>query len=230
MSGPNASFASEDERDETVRRFYPVIRRIAGGVARAVPAAELDDLMSDGSVGLLRAMNTYDPSHGTTLEQYARRLILGSMLNGLRRMDPVSERVRRTLRVAERRRYAMAQERDRLPALGDLERDDPALRRARLTAYLHSSHSIDAPHVGSGGALADWRGEPSQYAVRSAIKRELQEALALLPPRQRQILDLHYYGELSLHAIGRQLSISPQRVSQIHLSALAKLRTIVPRT
>jgi len=220
---------NEDEREETVRRFFPVIRRIAGGVARAVPAAELDDLMSDGSVGLLRAMNTYDPSHGTTLEQYARRLILGSMLNGLRRMDPVSERVRRTLRIAERRRYALAQERDRLPALGELERDDPALRRARLTAFLHSSHSIDAP-LGGGGALADWRGEPSQAAVRSAIKRELQEAIALLPPRQRQILALHYYGELSLHAIGRQLRISPQRVSQIHLSALAKLRTIVPHT
>jgi RNA polymerase sigma factor for flagellar operon FliA len=218
-----------DERDETVRRFYPVIRRIAGGVARAVPAAELDDLMSDGSVGLLRAMNTYDPAHGTTLEQYARRLILGSMLNGLRRMDPVSERVRRTLRIAERRRYALAQERDRLPSLAELERDDPALRRARLAAFLHSSHSIDAPHTG-GGALADWRGEPSQYAVRAAIERELREAIARLPARQQAILNLHYYDELSLHAIGRQLRISPQRVSQIHLSALARLRAIVPRT
>jgi RNA polymerase sigma factor for flagellar operon FliA len=90
--------------------------------------------------------------------------------------------------------------------------------------------SLDAPLGSEGNVLADWRDEPCAQAVKSSIRRELQEAIALLPERQRQVVALHYYGALSLHAIGRKIGLSAQRVSQIHLTALAKLRTIVPRT
>ena len=57
--------------------------------------ADRDDLLGDGALGLIRAVDTYDPLRGATLEAYARKLIAGAMLNGLRKLDPVSERVRR---------------------------------------------------------------------------------------------------------------------------------------
>lgn len=217
------------EREAAVAELFPVLRRLALRVSRSLnAAADVDDLVGDGAFGLLRAIDTYDPAYGTTLEQYARRLIVGAMLNGLRRIDPVSERARRTLRLAERERFARAQCDGRLASLAEMERVDPRLRSAREAAFAHSTLSLDAPLGSAGHVLADWREEPSAQAVQAAGSRALRQAVALLPERQRQVVALHYYGDLSLHAIGRRLRISPQRVSQIHLGAIAKLRGIVP--
>jgi RNA polymerase sigma factor for flagellar operon FliA len=186
-----------DEREATIRLFFPHVRQIARRVGRLARISDLDDLIGDGCVGLIRAFDTFDGKRGTSFEVYARRLIVGGMLNGIRRRDPVSERVRRTMRHADERRFALAQERGSLPAFAELERSDPSLRRAR--------------------ALANER------------DRALRQAIALLPERERRILALHYGGEQSLHAIGRTLRLSPQRVSQLHLHALARLRHTVAR-
>ena len=201
--------APSDEREAQVRRLFPLVRRVARRVAQLVRAADPDDLVGDGAIGLIRAVDTFDPARGTKLEVYARRLILGTMLNGLRRLDPVSERVRRRMREAERKRYELAQELGVLPAFCDLERDDPGLRTARIKAYRQSALSLDAPLPGEPNLLADF-------------------GVSRLPARQRHILELHYYGELSLHTIGKRMSVSPQRVSQLHLEALARLRRSMP--
>jgi len=215
------------ERDERIARLLPLVRRIARRVAFVARGADPDDLLGDGAVGLLRAVDTYDPARGTTLEAYARKLIAGAMLNGLRRLDPVSERVRRTLRRAEARRFALAQERGALPSLAELERSDPALRRARAAAYRQTALSLDGPMPSGNDALLDSSREPSAVAARRARQAQLAEAIALLPERQQRILALHYGAELSLHAIGSRLRVSPQRVSQLHLSALGRLRKSV---
>ncbi len=213
------------QRSDHVELLFPKLRRWAGRVSRSVSAAvEVDDLIGDGCIGLLRAIDTYDPFYGTTLEQYARRVCLGAMLNGLRRMDPVSERVRRTLRAADRARFARAQEIGRLETPRELERSVPKLRRAREAAFAHSLLSLDASYGIEPNALADSRDEPAEQALQAALKRELRDAIDRLPPRHRQVMALHYYEELSMHAIARRMEISAQRVSQLHRSALKKLR------
>jgi RNA polymerase sigma factor for flagellar operon FliA len=213
------------QRSDHVGLLFPKLRRWAGRVSRSVSAAvELDDLIGDGCIGLLRAIDTYDPYYGTTLEQYARRVCLGAMLNGLRRMDPVSERVRRTLRVADRARYARAQELGRLESPRELERTVPKLRRAREAAFVHANLSLDASYGLDPNVLADSSDEPAGHALRALLKHELRDAIDALPPRHRQVMALHYYGELSMHAIARRMDISAQRVSQIHRSALKRLR------
>jgi RNA polymerase sigma factor for flagellar operon FliA len=217
-----------DERELQIRRLFPLVRRVARRVAHMVRAADPDDLVGDGAIGLIRAVDTFDPARGTKLEAYARRLILGTMLNGLRRLDPVSERVRRRMREAERKRFELAQELGCLPTFCELERDDPGLRAARVKAYRQSALSLDAPLPGEPNVLADFRADPQAELELYAGAAELREALARLPARQRHILELHYYGELSLHAIGKRMSVSPQRVSQLHLEALARLRKSMP--
>jgi RNA polymerase sigma factor for flagellar operon FliA len=213
------------QRTASVEVLFPKLRRWAGRVSRSVNgAAEMDDLIGDGSVGLVRAIDNYDPVYGTTLEQYARRVCLGAMLNGLRRMDPLSERLRRTIRLAERTRFARAQELGRLETESELERSVPKLRRARELARAVATLSLDVPYGIDPAALADPSGEPSDHALRASVKRELRDAIDALPQRHRQVMALHYYGEVSMHAIARQMEISPQRVSQIHRSALKKLR------
>ncbi|MGP6156374.1 MAG: sigma-70 family RNA polymerase sigma factor [Vulcanimicrobiaceae bacterium] len=217
-----------DERETEIRRLFPVVRQIARRVVRIVGAGDLDDLVGDGSVGLIRAVDTFDPARGASLEHYARKLIAGAMLNGLRRLDPVSERVRRTLRRVEERRFALAQELGTLPTLVQMEEREPALRRARTAAFRQATLSLDGPLAGEGCALADTRSEPSEEAARAARLRELREAMTLLPERQRRILALHYHDDQSLHTISRRMNVSPQRVSQLHLDALWRLRQALP--
>ena len=211
-------------RERAIAEHVPLVRHIARRVARVATGAEFDDLVGDGSLGLIRAVDTFDRTRGTMFESYARRLILGAMLNGMRRRDPVSERVRRTLRRAEERRFALAQERGTMPTFAELERDDPALERARLAAYRQSTLSLDVSAPLKRDPLADSSLEPAAHVVARAKRAMLREAVALLPERERRILSLHYEDELSLHAIGTRLAVSPQRVSQLHLCALARLR------
>ncbi len=216
------------EREATIRELFPLVRQTARRLARVAKAADLDDLVGDGSIGLIRAVDSFDIARGTTLETYARKLIIGAMLNGLRRLDPVSERVRRTLRRAEEKRYALAQARGTLPSLGELERNDANLRRARTAAFRQAALSLDAPLANGRDPLADWKTEPSSHVTERAKSAALAQAVALLPERQRRILSMHYGAELSLHAIGSQMRVSPQRVSQLHLRALQRLRHAVP--
>jgi RNA polymerase sigma factor FliA len=217
---------NSDEREAAIRSLFPTVRRLAARLARVIHAVDLDDLIGDGSLGAIRAVDTFDPQRGP-LDVYARRLISGAMLNGLRRNDPVSERARRTIREAERKRHIRAQELGRLESMAELERDDPALRKARLAVHQFAPLSFDAP--GGDGLLATIPSdEPADYAVRADDRLTIAKGLTRLTERQRAIVTLHYFEELSLHAIGRQLSISPQRASQLHSAALARLRASVP--
>ena len=212
------------EREEQIRRLLPLVRRIARRVARVVGGADFDDLIGDGSVGLIRAVDCYDPRHGVALEPYARRVIAGAMLNGIRRLDPVSERVRRTLRVAERERFALATARGALPSIDEMERRVAGLRRARTEAYRGTPISLDAP-VPSGEwgepVAAD---DPQEHAVARSERARLRAVLAVLPPRERRLIAAHYFADRSLRALSREMAISPQRVSQLHLIALRRLR------
>ncbi len=211
-------------REHAICDHISLVRQIARRVARVATGAEFDDLVGDGSLGLIRAVDTFDRTRGTLFESYARRLILGAMLNGMRRRDPVSERVRRTLRRAEERRYELAQEHGTMPTFVELERDDPTLQRARVAAHRQATLSLDVAAPVKRDPLADSSLEPSAHVVARAKRAALREAVALLPERERRILSLHYADELSLRTIGARLAVSPQRVSQLHLSALARLR------
>jgi RNA polymerase sigma factor for flagellar operon FliA len=213
------------DREEAIRSMFPVVRGIARRIGRLVPAADIDDLVGDGCVGLIRAVDTYDAARGATLETYARRLVLGTMLNGLRRLDPISERARRTLREADRERLALAQERGSMPSMCEMEDRTAGLRRARVAAFRLMPLSLEGA-LGNDGA-PDALGDPARIALLAGERREIVDAIRLLPERQRRIVALHYYNTLSLHAIGERMNVSPQRVSQLHLSALARLRTML---
>jgi RNA polymerase sigma factor for flagellar operon FliA len=216
---------SEDQREAHVRELLPLVRQIARRVRRMVPSAEIDDLIGDGSVGLIRAVDGFDPSRGVPLERYARRLILGAMLNGVRRMDPVAERMRRTMRIAERARYALAHQLEAVPTLHAMESHVPALARARTETHRRVPLSLDAPLPIGERLVPDLSGDP-QAIVAAGIERErLRGAIAALPLRQRQIVLAHYFYERPLRELVAPLGVSPQRVSQLHLLAVQRLRT-----
>ncbi|HEY8296588.1 MAG TPA: sigma-70 family RNA polymerase sigma factor [Candidatus Baltobacteraceae bacterium] len=216
--------SSGEEREARIRELFPLVRTIARRVQRMVPGSDLDDLIGDGSVGLIRAVDSFDPTRGPRIEQYAGRIVAGAMLNGLRRLDPVSERVRREVREAERERYAIATESGSLPTQREMERRRPALQRATAHAYRYTPLSLDGP-LPTGETLAgDWGADPGAIVGERAEQAVVRGAIGSLPPRQRTLMELHYLGDLTLHQIGTRMSISPQRASQLHLAALRNLR------
>jgi RNA polymerase sigma factor FliA len=211
-------------REERIRALLPMVRYIARRVHRLVPMSEFEDLIGDGCIGLVRAVDAFDPARGVPLEHYARRLILGAVLNGVRRQDPVTERMRRTLRLANRARYALAQELGTLPSLQAMERFSPSLPRARTEAHRRAALSLDYPLPSGEKMQLDRSGDPQELLGERMDRERMYGAIAHLPARERRIILAHYFAELRLRDLVAPLDISPQRVSQLHLKALRHLR------
>ena len=216
--------SAADDRAERIRALFPMVRKIARRVGRLVAGSDFDDLVGEGCIGLIRAVDSFDPQRGPSLAQYAGRVVAGAMLNGIRRCDPVSERVRRSVREAERERYAIATQTGRLPTQPEMEARRPGLRRATIHAYRYAPVSLDAPLPTGERLSGDWGADPCAIVAQRTEHAGVRRALQALPERQRKLLAWHYFGDVSLHAIGRHLNISPQRVSQIHLAAITRLR------
>ncbi len=212
------------ERELLIRRYFPLVKRIARRIHRLVPSVDIDDLVGDGSIGLIRAVDHFDPQRGPTLEQYAKQLIVGAMLNGIRRMDPVSERARRALREGESERYRLAVERGSIPTSVEMEELRPGFARASLAAHRGVPLSIDAPLPEGERIPNDWSADPASIMMEREHSGELRGLLEHLPPRQRDLVCAHYFGDRSLRDIGKRMRISPQRASQLHIAAIEKLR------
>ena len=214
---------TQSERETLVTRMLPVVSIIARHVARICRLRDQDDLVGDGAVGLVRAVDAYDPTRGVTFDSYARHVILGAMLNGLRQRDPVSERARRRIREAERLR-AELEARGAVPSNRDLENALPGLDRARAQVERGLPLSLDAPLPLGTSVHVDWSGDPARVFEKGTRRRIVRRAVGELPRRQRQIVVNHYFADVPLRALSARMAITPQRVSQLHCAALARLR------
>ena len=214
---------TDDEREAQIRALLPLVRKIARRIGRLVPC-DYDDLVGDGSIGLIRAVDNYDPTRGTSLEHYARQLISGAMLNGIRRMDPVSERTRRATRDGEAERYQLAGERGTIPTMAEMEQRRPGFIRASAAATQGVPLSLDRPLPEGERLQRDWSNDPALLIEVRSERDAIDAAVDALPLRQRQVIREHYFGEWSLREVGRRMRISPQRASQLHLVAMRKLR------
>ena len=224
------------DRDALCEAALPLVRKIAGCVLRRMPAYfTIDDLIGDGSIGLLRAIDRFDPSQGASFEHWAGCIVRGAIFNGLRRMDFVPERVRRDARTLEATRWSMTQ------AVGVTPSDAEAATNAglgkrqldaiRIALRRSTPQSLDipAPNTDDTQPLRDKlrssAADPASAFERLALRRAVGAAVSALPPRERLIVTSFYGGNVSLRQIGDQLGISKQRVSQLHGRALVGLRT-----
>ncbi len=218
-----------ESREDAIRRLLPMVRAIARRIRVIIPTSDLDDLIGDGCVGIIRAVDAFDPTLGPSLENYARRVALGAMLNGIRRLDPVSERVRRLVRIAERERYALAVHCGAMPTNADMDARHPNLARARTEAHRGTPLSLDAPLPPEAGGEPQAGDDPAAIAVARAETRRIRSAIDALPSRQRTVILAHYFGERPLRALVDDLRVSPQRVSQLHILAIHRMRRTLAR-
>lgn len=214
-------------REEQIRALLPLVRKIARRIHRMVPAMDFDDLFGEGCVGLIRAVDAFDPTRGLSIETYASRIIAGAVLNGMRRIDPVSERVRREVRMADRERYALAVQDGVMPTQAQLEARRPGLQRAKMHAYRYAPLSLDAALPLGERLRPDWSGDPARIAGERDERAAIRSGLAALPARQQRVLAMHYFAGKTLHQIGASMRISPQRASQLHVAGLRNLRKVL---
>jgi len=205
--------------------LLPLAARLARGMWRVYRACEYQDVYQDACVGLVRAVQSFDPSRGVPLEAYARRIIAGAILNGVRARDPLSEHARKLLRDAERDRSRMLAEGRDEPTLRELSTRISGLGAALLMAHRAATVSLDAPLPDGERVPADHSSDPAQLFEHRERAERVRRAIGSLTDRQRAVVEMAYYADETVASVGEKLNISAQRVAQLRDRALVKMRT-----
>jgi RNA polymerase sigma factor for flagellar operon FliA len=224
-------------RDRLVVNYSPLVRYVAGRIsARMIGPVDREDMLSWGVLGLLDAIETYDPARRTKFESYAISKIRWSILDELRKADPLTRRVRRRVREVDLTKGELAQRLGRVPTekevaqelgVGIAEHREFLERCSRvqvgsLEARLESAES---PGAELHGLVADSRAvDPESAAEAAELRARLVEAIKTLGEQERVVTTFYFYEGLTLREIGGALNLTEGRISQILHRALAKLR------
>ncbi len=228
-------------RDELVVRYAPLVKYVIGRMAISLPAAmDSDDVLSAGTLGLLHAIDRFDPEQGVRFETYALQRIRGAIIDTIRSLSPLSRGAGRRARLLEDTASQLAQRLGRAPTQDEICQElgvDQAELGRMLLESAHVIISLDGAGGGSDDegevqALGDLLHDPDQANAADVVEdNELIDRLAgaidLLPPRDRLVLNLYYHDELTLKEISRVIEVSESRVSQIHTAAVLKLRALL---
>ena len=225
-------------RDRLILTFAPLVKYVAGRMNSHLPAhVEETDLISYGLLGLIGAVERFDPGRQVKFETYAVSRIKGSIIDELRSLDWVPRSVRARSREIERKATELEHRLQRAPteeelaaALG-MELDD---FRAAITQIANSSIvALDETwSVSSGGeslTLIDTIGDsrltnPSDLLDVTELRDTLADAIARLPEREKIVIALYYYDHLTLREIGEVLGVTESRISQLHTKAILRLK------
>jgi RNA polymerase sigma factor for flagellar operon FliA len=217
--------------------YAPLVKYIAQRLACRLPASVcLDDLISAGVLGLLDAIAKYDPTRGTAFKTYAESRIRGAMLDGLREWDWVPRSVRqkehaltKAYAEIERQRGCPADDEDVAALLGlDLDTFSDWLSEVRGVSVLSLDMPLeldaDGNSITSLAQLVDDAPGPLQRAETQDLKRHLAAAIDRLPWREKVVMSLYYYEELTMQEIGQVLELTLSRISQLHTKAILHVR------
>jgi RNA polymerase sigma factor for flagellar operon FliA len=226
-------------RDRLILTYAPLVKYVAGRLGSGLPAhVDEGDLVSYGLLGLIAAIERYDPDRDVKFETYAIARIKGSILDELRAMDWVPRSVRSRAREIERAISELEAKLGRAPSddeiagkigitQNELEESLTDISRSSIAA-LDELWTIS----GSGGdqvalidTLEDTQGPEPQSAFAVTEAREaIADAISRLPEREKLVITLYYYEDLTLREIGEVLGVTESRVSQLHTKAVLRLK------
>ncbi|HYC49560.1 MAG TPA: FliA/WhiG family RNA polymerase sigma factor [Gemmatimonadaceae bacterium] len=231
--------AGNARRDALVTQHIGLVHHVARQMAnRLSTAAELDELVSAGTMGLLQAAEAFDTARGLSFSTFAVPRIRGAILDELRKVDHVPRNVRRRNRDMGRARDVLTASLRRVPTHDELSHvmqvPVEQIRRWESDAESASVSSLDQPVRAdvAGATLADTvtderAGSMEDLLTHEAEVEQLKRAIAGLKEQERTVLALNYFEELKLQEIADVLGLSVCRISQIRTAALAKLRVVL---
>ena len=236
---PTRLSLTTQERETMIKDFLPVIKYMAMRLSmRASSGLNVEDLMSAGMVGLLDALTKFDPSREIKFRTYAEFRIRGAMLDEIRAMDWVPrslrERIGKIQHAANewtKRKGHPPTEEELAGSLGiEAKEVDETLLQAKGAVVLSlddmGSHDEESHPILD--ALAD-RDQPSplESLVSEDARRALVDAIERLPDRQRLVLTLYYFEELTMKEIGVILHVTESRICQLHAQSMIKLKALL---
>jgi RNA polymerase sigma factor for flagellar operon FliA len=231
-----ASNAAATDRDLLLMEHLPTVRYIARRIHERLPQhVDLDDLISAGVVGLIDAFSKFDHNKKVQFKSYAQFRIRGAILDSLRTLDWSPRELRRKGRAVEEAIRAVTQRVGHAPA----EHEIAAEMGLSLNEYQQLLGNLKGLEIGSlhmerseesgDEELAYIPGSPEEdplfRCLKGEMKQRLADAIEDLPEKERLVLTLYYYEELTMKEIGLTLGVVESRVSQIHSSAVLRLRS-----
>ena len=218
--------------DERIAEFLPMVRKIAQRVATYLkPPLSFEDLVSAGTIGLIKAARDFDPSHQAEFETYAYIRVKGAVLDELRGLSLLPSNLNRQIRNALRLSREITQQTGTTPTDAELaeklgitvDKLYKTLENARAQHFI-SIDGFGEEHPALHDLLsAPNATTPDKQLERAELIDQLTEAIRQLDERRRQIILLYYQQHLTMKQIARVFKITESRVSQLHASALFNL-------
>ena len=237
--GQTATITPE-EREQLILEHMPQVRLIARRIHDRLPeTVSLEDLVSTGVVGLISAIDRYDPSHGVKLKTYAEYKIRGAILDSLRGLDWAQRQQRRRSKLIELAISNLEQSLHRAPN----EEEIAAELGIAVSEYRDWLTEIRGLNLGSleshppdedGRELLRFVADseeswPSNLLERAELRRILAQAIARMPAIERTVLGLYFQEELTLREIASVIQLHESRVSQLKTQAIARLRAFLKK-
>lgn len=219
-----------DARERLIVQYAPLVRYVASRVRAGLPPqVEQADLISDGVIGLMDAIDKFEPERGLQFQTYAVRRIRGAIIDGLRRADWVPRSVRDKFREIDAAHVALERRLGRTP--DDVE---VAAELSITVTELRSVYGrISYTHVGSIDEMGAGYENSSAPGMTFLADHDMEDppeflrAVNQLPERDRVIVALYYWEKFTLAEIGLVLGISESRVSQLHTRVMQNLRRLI---
>jgi RNA polymerase sigma factor for flagellar operon FliA len=228
------------EKTKYVEQYSPLIRYLADRLAARLPDhVSKDDLMSSGVIGLIDAVDRFEPERGIMFKTYAEFRVKGAMIDELRNLDWVPRTVRKKASELDRLWRRLEQELGRPPT----DEESAAAMNVDVPAYLRLIDEVSSVNMldleafrveGSQSGreamdiyeiLADENNVDALTSIgQDEVKRVLAEAIEALPDKERLVVTLYYHEELTMKEIGQVMGYTESRISQLHTKSVVRLR------
>ena len=223
------------EQERVLLEHLPIVRFLARRIHERLPQhVDIEDLVSAGVVGLMDAFSKFDPGKKVQFRSYAQFRIRGAILDSLRTLDWSPRELRRKGRAVEEAirvlmaRMGHAPDEAEVAAELDLELDEYQQLLGDLKGLeigtLHSERNEDSGEEELAYVPGRPEEDPLFRCLRGELEERLADAIAHLPSRERLVMTLYYYEEMTMREIGLALGVVESRVSQVHASAVVHLR------
>ncbi len=235
----------ERARERLVVAYSPLVKYVAGRMGSGLPShVEEADLISYGLVGLINAILRFEPEREIKFETYAITRIKGAIIDELRSQDWVPRSVRARARQIERAHGKLENKLQRAPTdeemAAELEMDVQAFQDAILQISNSSMAALDelwtvSDSSGDSVSLLDTIADenapdPAAALDQSDLRDRVADSISRLPEREKLVIALYYYENLTLREIGEVLGVTESRVSQLHTKAVLRLRSGLTET
>jgi RNA polymerase sigma factor FliA len=226
-------------RDRLILTYAPLVKYVAGRLGSGLPAhVDEGDLVSYGLLGLMSAIERYEPDRDVKFETYAIARIKGAIIDELRAMDWVPRSVRSRAREIERAigeleaKLGTAPTDEQIAAkvgitVEELEESLAEIARSSIAALdeLWTVSGGDGDQIALIDTIEDADApDPQRSLSQTEMKEAIADAIARLPEREKLVVTLYYYEELTLREIGEVLGVTESRVSQLHTKAILRLK------